>query len=116
MVWHVSQAGLHKDHYSSSHTTGGPGDSGDVQLSPLPVSFHKSVGGETPVGKVHLDGHSLTRFTVGVNKIAGAKSQYQFNEGALSTISENRPLMGSTARECRMQGLVGNGSPAAITP
>ena len=46
MVWHVSQAGLHKDHYSLSHT-GGPGDSGDVQLSPLPVSFHKSVGGET---------------------------------------------------------------------
>ena len=51
MVWHVSQAGLHKDHYSSSHT-GGPEDSGDVQLSPFrgdvqlspfPVSFHKSV-------------------------------------------------------------------------
>ena len=71
MVCNVSQAGLHKDHYSSSHT-GGPGDSGDVQLSPLPVSFHKSVGGETPVGKVHLDGHPLTHFTVGVNKIAGA--------------------------------------------
>ena len=72
MVWHVSQAGLHKAHYSSSHT-GSPGDSGDVQLSPLPVSFHKSVGGETPIGKVHLDGHPLTRFTVGVNKIAGAR-------------------------------------------
>ena len=71
MDWHVSQAGLHKDHYSPSHT-GGPGDSDDVQLSPLPVSFHKSVGGETPVGKVHLDGHTLTRFTVGVNKTAGA--------------------------------------------
>ena len=40
------------------------------------------------------------------------KAQYQFNEGALLTISENRPLMGSTARECRMQALVGNGSPA----
>ena len=26
------------------------------------------------------------------------EAQYQFNEGALSTISENRPLMGSTAR------------------
>ena len=72
MVWHVSQAGLHKDHYSSSHT-GGPGDSGDVQLSPLPVSFHKSVGGEAPDGRVHLDGHPMTRFTVGVNKIAGAR-------------------------------------------
>ena len=44
------------------------------------------------------------------------QSQHQFNEGALSTMSENRPLMGSTARECRMQALVGNGSPAAITP
>ena len=71
MVWNVSQVGLHKDHYSPSHT-GGPGDSGDVQLSPLPVSFHKSVGGEAPDGKVHLDGHTLTRFTVGVNKTAGA--------------------------------------------
>ena len=55
----------------ASHT-GGPGDSGDVQLSPLPVSSHKSVGGEAPNGKVHLDGHPMTRFTVGVNKIAGA--------------------------------------------
>ena len=72
MVQHVSQAGLHQDHYSSSHT-GGPGDSGDVQRSPLPVSSHKSVGGETPDGKVYLDGHPLTRFTVGVNKIAGAR-------------------------------------------
>ena len=72
MVWHVSQAGLHKDHYPPSHT-GGPGDSSDVQLSPLPVSFHKSVGGEAPDGKVHLDGHPMTRFTVGVNKIAGAR-------------------------------------------
>ena len=62
---------LHKDHYSPSHT-GGPGDSGDVQLLPLPVSFHESVGGESPDGKVHLDGHAMTRFTVGVNKIAGA--------------------------------------------
>ena len=42
------------------------------------------------------------------------EAQYQFNEGALSTISENRPLMGSTARECRMQALVGNGSPATF--
>ena len=49
-----------------------PNPNGDVQLSPLPVSFHKSVGGETPVGKAHLDGHPLTRFTVGVNKTAGA--------------------------------------------
>ena len=57
---------------NSSGHTGGPGDSGDVQLPPLPVSFHESVGGETPVGKIHLDGHTLTRFTVGVNKIAGA--------------------------------------------
>ena len=71
MVWDMSQAGLHKDHYSPSHT-GGPGDSGDVQLSPLPVSFHISVGAEAPDGKVHLDGHPMTRFTVGVNKIAGA--------------------------------------------
>ena len=72
MVWHVSQAGLHKDHYSSSHT-GGPGDSGDVHLSPLHVLLHKSVGGETHDGKVHLGGHPLTRFIVGVNKNAGAR-------------------------------------------
>ena len=72
MVWDVSQAGLHKDHYSPSHT-GGPGDSGDVQLSPLPVSFHKSVGGEALNGCVHLEGHPLTRFIVDVNKIAGAR-------------------------------------------
>ena len=44
------------------------------------------------------------------------EAQYQFNEGALLTISENRPLMGSTARECRMQALVGNGSPAIKSP
>ena len=44
------------------------------------------------------------------------EAQYQFNEGALLTISENRPLMGSTARECRMQALVGNGSPAIKLP
>ena len=76
MVWHVSQA-IHKDHYSPSHT-GGPGDSGDVQLTPLPVSFHKSVGGEALDGKVHLDGHPRTRFTVGVNKIAGARGSVPF--------------------------------------
>ena len=71
MVWHVSQAGLHKDYYSSSHT-GVPGDSSDMQLSPLPVSFYKSVGGEALNGGVHLEGNPLPRFIVGVNKIAGA--------------------------------------------
>ena len=40
MVWNMSQAGLHKDDYSPSHT-GGPGDSGDVQLSPLLCRFIK---------------------------------------------------------------------------
>ena len=34
---------------------------------------YQSVGGEAPDGKVHLDGHPMTRFTVGVNKIAGAR-------------------------------------------
>ena len=56
----------------ASHT-GGPGDSGDVQLLPLPVSFHKSVGGEALDGEVHLEGHPLTCVIVGVNKIAGAR-------------------------------------------
>ena len=72
MVWYVSQAGLNKDHYSSSHTSR-PGDSGDVQPSTLLVPFDKSVVGEALNGCVHLDGRPLTRFTVGVNKIAGAR-------------------------------------------
>ena len=72
MVWDVSQVGLHEDHHSPSHE-GGPGDSCNLQLSPLPESFHKIVGADALDGKVHLAGHPLTRFTVGVNKVAGAQ-------------------------------------------
>ena len=72
MVWNVSQVGLHKDHYLPSHE-GGPGDSCNLQPCPLPKSFHKIMGAEALNGNVHLEGYLLTRFIVGVNKIAGAQ-------------------------------------------
>ena len=70
MVWDVSQGGPHKDHHSPSQE-GGPGDSCSLQLFPLPESF-QIVGAEALNGNVHLKGYALTRFSVGVNKIAGA--------------------------------------------
>ena len=72
MVWDVSQVGLRKDHHSPSHE-GGPGDSCTLQPCPLPESFHKIVGAEALNGNVHLKGYPLTRFIVGVNKIAGVQ-------------------------------------------
>ena len=72
MVWDVSQVGLHKGHHSPSHE-GGPGDSCNLQLFPLPESFHKTVGAEALDGEVHLEGCLLTHLIVGVNKVAGAQ-------------------------------------------
>ena len=72
MVWDVSQVGLHKNHHLPSHE-GGRGDSCTLQPCPLTKSFHKIVGAEALNGNVHLEGYPLTRFIVGVNKIAGAQ-------------------------------------------
>ena len=72
-VWDVSQVGFHKDHHSPSHE-GSPGDSCNLQPFPLPESFREIVRAEALDGNVHLAGHPLTRFTVSVNKIAGAEA------------------------------------------
>ena len=81
MAWNMSQAGLYKDHHSPSHE-GGPGDSCNLQLFPLAEPFHKIVGAEALDRNVHLAGHPLTRFIVGVNKSLVHKSVHQFNEEA----------------------------------